>query len=68
VLEVADTGSGIDAEAAEHIFEAFYSTKATGIGMGLSICRSIVERHRGVLSFRPGVSRGSVFQISLPLI
>jgi signal transduction histidine kinase len=67
MLEVADTGSGIDPEAADRLFEAFYSTKTTGMGMGLSICRSIVERHRGAISVRPGVPWGSVFQIALPL-
>lgn len=67
ILEVADTGSGIDPHTTDLLFEAFYSTKSTGMGMGLSICRSIVERHGGSISVRPGVPWGSVFQITLPL-
>lgn len=46
-LEIADTGSGIEPELTERIFDSFYSTKAQGMGMGLTISASIIERHRG---------------------
>ena len=66
VIAVEDTGAGIEATAAERIFEAFFSTKPEGMGMGLSICRSIVEAHGGRITASGGSSRGSVFQVSLP--
>ncbi len=64
-VEISDTGSGIRPEDADRIFDAFYTTKATGMGMGLSICRSIVEAHGGRLT---AVARnvGTVFSFSLP--
>lgn len=64
-VEIADTGSGISDADAERIFDAFYTTKATGMGMGLSICRSIIEAHGGRLT-ATGRSVGSVFSFSLP--
>ena len=65
-LRVEDTGAGIDQNVISRIFEAFFTTKANGMGMGLSICRSIVAAHGGRLSFTPGVSHGSVFCLELP--
>ncbi|WP_118134518.1 ATP-binding protein [Oceanicella sp. SM1341] len=66
-VRVADTGPGIpDAQAAE-IFNAFYSTKPEGTGMGLSISRSIVELHGGRLSVSPGAAFGSTFTVNLPI-
>ena len=47
IFEIADTGSGIEPELTERIFDSFYSTKAQGMGMGLTISASIIERHRG---------------------
>ncbi|OYX88758.1 MAG: hypothetical protein B7Y75_00135, partial [Azorhizobium sp. 35-67-5] len=64
-VEVADTGAGISASDVDRIFEAFYTTKATGMGMGLSICRSIIEAHGGRLT-AAARSVGSVFSFSLP--
>ena len=67
LITVEDSGSGIDPNQAERIFEPFFTTKSHGMGMGLSICRSIVEHHGGQLSVVPGRTHGSVFQVSLPI-
>jgi PAS domain S-box-containing protein len=66
-IEVRDTGTGLDPERATHLFEPFYTTKAEGIGIGLSISRSIVEAHGGHLSATANVPRGAVFRFSVPL-
>jgi signal transduction histidine kinase len=67
VVTVADTGTGIDPQNSERVFDAFFTTKSNGMGMGLSICRSIVEAHGGRLSVSPAHPHGSVFQVFLPL-
>jgi signal transduction histidine kinase len=66
LITVADSGSGIDPKGIDKIFEAFYTTKPSGMGMGLSICRSIVQSHGGRLWASRGDS-GSVFYVSLPV-
>ncbi|SDR14645.1 Histidine kinase-, DNA gyrase B-, and HSP90-like ATPase [Rhizobiales bacterium GAS113] len=63
---VEDTGPGIDPKNLERVFEAFYTTKSRGTGMGLAICRSIVEAHGGTLSVSPAAPHGSVFRMTLP--
>jgi signal transduction histidine kinase len=65
-IAVADSGTGIDQEGTNRIFDTFYTTKAHGMGMGLSICRSIVEAHGGTLSASPSHPYGSIFEIELP--
>jgi C4-dicarboxylate-specific signal transduction histidine kinase len=65
-VEVRDCGPGVDPDGAERIFEPFYTTKADGIGMGLWICRSIIEAHGGRLWVTPNPPRGAAFQFSLP--
>jgi signal transduction histidine kinase/ABC-type uncharacterized transport system substrate-binding protein len=67
LVSVADCGPGIAPGAAEHIFEPFYSTKQSGLGIGLSISRSIVEAHGGHLSLASNGGGGSVFQFTLPV-
>ena len=67
LVEVADTGPGIAPENAERLFNAFFTTKAAGMGMGLSICKSIVEAHGGRIQARPGVDGGAVFAFTLPV-
>lgn len=62
-----DTGTGIDPASANQMFEAFFTTKVNGTGMGLAICRTIVEAHEGCISAVPGVPHGAVFQVSLPV-
>jgi len=66
VVQVEDTGPGLDAAQAKHFFEPFYTTKSKGLGMGLSISRSIIESHGGHLSTRPRPSRGTIFEFTLP--
>jgi PAS domain S-box-containing protein len=66
VVRVEDNGHGFDPIASERIFEAFFSTKPEGTGMGLAICRSIIEAHTGTLSARSLESGGSVFEFAIP--
>lgn len=65
-IAIADTGPGVRPENAKEIFEAFVSTKPQGMGLGLAICRMIVERHEGKLSFFAAKPRGAVFRVVLP--
>ena len=66
LVAVRDSGPGIDPEYFERIFETFYTTKSSGTGMGLSICRSIITAHGGRLWADANESRGAVFQFTLP--
>ncbi len=66
VVAVRDSGPGIGPAHLEHIFDAFYTTKADGTGMGLSICRSIIDAHGGRLWAGTNEPRGAVFQFTLP--
>jgi signal transduction histidine kinase len=66
LVRVDDTGSGIDPELRDRIFEPFVTTKPGGMGLGLSICRSIVEAHGGRVSVSAGNPHGSSFQLALP--
>jgi PAS domain S-box-containing protein len=67
LVSVTDCGSGISAENANRLFNAFFTTKSSGLGMGLSICRSIVEAHGGGLSASSNEGPGATFQFVLPL-
>jgi PAS domain S-box-containing protein len=67
LITVKDSGPGIDPQNIDRIFERFFTTKSNGMGMGLSICRSIVEAHNGRLWAEPDVRPGSVFRILLPI-
>ena len=66
-VTVADTGPGIAPELADRLFQPFVTTKATGMGLGLSICREIVEAHHGRLTTAPAPSGGAVFRVTLPI-
>jgi signal transduction histidine kinase len=66
-ITVADSGPGIDPKNLERVFDRFFTTKSQGMGMGLSVCRSIIEAHDGRLWAESGAHGGSVFRISLPI-
>ncbi len=65
-LSVQDTGVGFDPQSLDKLFEAFYTTKHDGMGIGLSVSRSIIEKHHGSLSARPNNGPGATFSFSLP--
>jgi two-component system, LuxR family, sensor kinase FixL len=67
-ITVADTGTGIAPTLSERLFEPFVTTKHTGMGLGLSICRDIVESHHGCLTSAPRPEGGTVFRVVLPII
>ena len=66
LVAVRDSGPGIDPDHLDRVFEAFYTTKSSGVGMGLSICRSIIDAHGGRLWADCNAPRGAVFQFTLP--
>jgi PAS domain S-box-containing protein len=68
IVSVTDCGVGITAENAERLFNAFFTTKSGGMGMGLSICRSIIEAHGGRISAAENLPHGATFQFTLPAI
>jgi len=65
-ITVEDTGPGIDPKKADEVFDAFITSKPHGMGLGLAICRMIVERHDGELSVTSANPHGAVFRIKLP--
>jgi signal transduction histidine kinase len=67
IVSVTDSGVGISAENANRLFNAFFTTKSSGLGMGLSICRSIVEAHGGRMSASSNEGPGATFQFALPI-
>jgi two-component system sensor kinase FixL len=64
-IRVTDTGPGIAPEIADHLFQPFFTTKVHGMGVGLSICRTIVEAHEGRISVQPNTDGGTVFSFTL---
>jgi signal transduction histidine kinase len=67
LVRVEDRGVGISsAENADRLFDAFFTTKSNGLGLGLSICRSIIEAHGGRLSASANAGQGATFQFTLP--
>ena len=68
LVAVRDTGPGLDTENLDRVFDAFYSTKPRGLGIGLSICRSIIEAHRGRLWASRTEPHGATFQFTLPQV
>ena len=68
LVAVRDSGPGLAPGALEHLFEAFHTTKPNGLGLGLSICRSIIEAHGGRLWASANAPRGAVLQFTLPAL
>ncbi len=66
LISVCDSGPGIDSEHRDRVFESFYTTKPSGMGLGLSICRSIVDAHGGRLWADANEPAGAVFRFTLP--
>jgi two-component system sensor kinase FixL len=64
-ISVADTGAGVSEEVAQQLFQPFFTTKAHGMGVGLSICRTIVEAHEGRIAMRPNPGGGTIFYFTL---
>jgi len=68
LVTVRDSGPGLDPSDIERVFDAFYTTKSSGMGMGLSICRSIIDAHGGRLWAEANEPRGAIFQFTLPAV
>ena len=64
-ISIEDTGSGISEQIKDHLFTAFSSTKSDGMGLGLSICRTIIEDHNGKITAESGVNGGTIFRFTL---
>jgi signal transduction histidine kinase len=65
-LAVSDTGAGMDEDTANHVFDAFFTRKAKGIGLGLAVTKRIVEAHGGTITARSQVGEGTTFVVSIP--
>ena len=66
LVRIQDSGNGLDEESADHLFDAFFTTKARGMGMGLSVSQTILQAHGGRLWATPNASQGATFQFTLP--
>ena len=66
LIKIADSGPGFDSKMAEQLFKPFFTTKVGGMGMGLPICRSIIDAHGGKLTFSSRQPQGALFLIVLP--
>jgi len=68
IISVQDNGIGIDAENTEHIFEPKFTTKTSGMGLGLGIIKNIIENYKGTITFESELGKGSTFIVSLPIV
>jgi two-component system sensor histidine kinase DctS len=66
-FSVADWGPGISDEVAAQLFTPFFTTKAEGMGLGLSLCRTVAEQHGGTLVYAPNQPQGIIFSFTLPM-
>jgi signal transduction histidine kinase len=66
LVSVRDSGTGLDGTVLDQLFEAFYTTKAHGMGIGLAVSRTIIQAHGGRLWAAPNVPQGAIFQFTLP--
>ena len=67
-VRVVDNGPGVDVAHAAHLFDPCVTTKTRGMGIGLSLCRSIVESHGGKIGFHANLPRGAIFYFTLPMM
>ena len=67
LVELRDAGPGLSPESFDRVFDAFYTTKPSGMGMGLSVCRSIVEAHGGRIWTSRAAGQGATFWLALPV-
>jgi signal transduction histidine kinase len=65
-VSIEDTGTGIDQSNVDSLFKPMFTTKAAGMGMGLAISRSIIEKHGGRIWISSGIEKGSIFHFSIP--
>ena len=68
LIVVKDNGNGIDPENVDHIFEPKFTTKNSGMGLGLGIIKNIIENYKGTISFETELGKGTTFTVSLPII
>jgi C4-dicarboxylate-specific signal transduction histidine kinase len=66
LVALSDSGSGLDETSLDRLFDAFYTTKANGMGMGLAVSQTIIQSHGGRLWATPNLPRGAIFQFKLP--
>jgi two-component system sensor histidine kinase DctS len=66
-FSVTDVGPGIPDQVKQQLFTPFFTTKAEGMGLGLSLCRTVVEQHGGFLGFEPNRPQGTIFRFTLPV-
>jgi two-component system sensor histidine kinase DctS len=64
---VTDVGPGIPPDVQQQLFTPFFTTKSEGMGLGLSLCRTVVEQHGGFLAFEPNRPQGTIFRFTLPV-
>ena len=67
LVEVIDGGIGIESDGESRLFDPFYTTKINGMGVGLSVCQSIISAHGGTIGFRQNAQQGATFYFTLPL-
>jgi two-component system, LuxR family, sensor histidine kinase DctS len=67
-FSVADVGPGIPPDVQARLFTPFFTTKSEGMGLGLSLCRTVVEQHGGFLAFEPNLPQGTIFRFTLPRV
>jgi signal transduction histidine kinase len=68
LIQVEDNGTGIEFEDRDHVFEPKFTTKTSGMGLGLGIIKNIIENYKGTITFETELGKGTTFTVSLPLI
>jgi len=68
IIAVKDNGTGIEAENIEHVFEPKFTTKTSGMGLGLGIIKNIIENYKGTITFETELGKGTTFIVTLPIV